>query len=199
MRRRVMHVGWLDYLELNERLLQMVMESSFKPDFVAYITRGGDIPGVWISQRMKLPYVVIGAAHWPHGVKAEDVTIAYHCLYVTKEPPSGRMLIVDDLTDTGLTLQAATAYLFKKFRKGFWRNLWRRVRGRKPYRGITEVKTAVLWRKDVEEPIVVAPDIFVEAIGIDDERDPDGLIPWIRQPIERPGIYLESCDVTGEV
>ena len=35
MRRRVMHVGWLDYLELNERLLQMVMESSFKPDFVA--------------------------------------------------------------------------------------------------------------------------------------------------------------------
>ncbi|KKU11798.1 MAG: hypothetical protein UX16_C0004G0030 [Parcubacteria group bacterium GW2011_GWB1_45_7] len=103
MRRRVMHVGWLDYLELNERLLQMVMESSFKPDFVAYITRGGDIPGVWISQRMKLPYVVIGAAHWPHGVKAADVTIAYHCLYVTKEPPSGRMLIVDDLTDTGLT------------------------------------------------------------------------------------------------
>jgi len=195
MRRRELMIGWLNYLELNEKLLQLVVESGFEPDCVAWITRGGDIPGTWISQRMGLPYVVVGAAHWPGGVKAGDVTIAYHCLYVTKEPPSGKILLVDDLTDTGLTLEAATKYLTKKFRKRFLRNVWRRVRGRKPYRGITEVRTAVIWRKDVEEPVVVAPDIFVETIGIDKKRDPDGLIPWITQPMERPGIFLDSCEI----
>ena len=66
----------------------------------------------------------------------------------------GKVLLVDDLVDSGLTFKRVTEHL------------------RNNYKGITEVRTAVLWWKSCSQ---VEPDYYVEYLGDN---------PWIHQPFE---------------
>ncbi|MFO0207039.1 MAG: phosphoribosyltransferase, partial [Betaproteobacteria bacterium] len=66
----------------------------------------------------------------------------------------GRLLLVDDLVDSGATLYKVIDHL------------------RSRYPGITEVRTAVLWWKAVSK---FKPDFFVQYLETS---------PWIHQPFE---------------
>jgi uncharacterized protein len=67
-----------------------------------------------------------------------------------------RVLVVDDLVDSGITLKKSLVWLDRQY--GFY---------------IDEVRTAVLWYKACSEFV---PDYYVDYL-------PDN--PWIHQPFER--------------
>ena len=92
--------------------------------------------------------------------------------YITtpKREIAGRVLLVDDLADTGHTLQAVMALL------------------RESYPVITELRSAVIWTKGVSSFV---PDYTVELLPTN---------PWIHQPFEaydnlRPAQLMQKWTV----
>jgi len=73
---------------------------------------------------------------------------------MTGSGPYGKVLLVDDLVDSGVTLAHVTAHVKQR------------------YSAITEVRTAVLWYKAVSQ---YKPDYYVQYLPTS---------PWIHQPSE---------------
>ena len=87
------------------------------------------------------------------GTRRGELDIA-NSITSTAGPLTGRVLLIDDLVDSGVTLSRVPHYLQQRF----------------PH--ITEIRSAVIWFKACS---VIQPDYFVEYL-------PDS--PWIHQPFE---------------
>ena len=158
-------ISWLHYLQNIQKVFEAIQQDGYNPDFVAGIARGG----LFFSTRLSYllddrPYILIAAENWPKGKKAKKIRFARHCIYVTKSV-FGKILLCDDLTETGETFERGKEYLRNKFPK------------------ITEIRTACIFHKEWSK---FTPDYFAEELKI----DKDGEIPWILQPMENPEILL---------
>jgi hypoxanthine phosphoribosyltransferase len=150
-----LHVSWDEYNRLVERLALKVFESGFRFNQIICVARGGLRVGDVLSRIYELPLAILST----HSYTAEggtirgELVIAEH-MTMTKPRLGERVLLVDDMVDSGHTLEAVNAELPKRF----------------PH--ITALKTAVLWWKACS---VFEPDYYVEHL-------PDN--PWIHQPFE---------------
>ena len=148
-------VSWDEYNALVERLALNVYESGFKFNQVICIARGGLRVGDVLSRIYEQPLAILST----HSYTAEggtirgELVIAEH-MTMTKPRLGDRVLLVDDMVDSGHTLEAVYNELPKRF----------------PH--ITALKTAVLWWKACS---VFKPDYYVAHL-------PDS--PWIHQPFE---------------
>ena len=125
-------------------------------------------PGDILSRIFDKPLAIMSTSSY----RAEAGTIQGHldiARYITtpKGEIAGRVLLVDDLADTGHTLKAVVDLL------------------RTQYSPITELRTAVIWTKGVSS---FEPDYSVEFLSSN---------PWIHQPFEpydnmRPEKLLEK-------
>jgi hypoxanthine phosphoribosyltransferase len=158
-----LYVTWDEYNRLVERLALSVHESGFGFNQIICVARGGLRVGDVLSRIYDLPLAILST----HSYAAEggtirgELVIAEH-MTMTRPRLGDRVLLVDDMVDSGHTLEAVHNELPKRF----------------PH--LTEVKTAVLWWKACS---VFKPDFYVEHL-------PDN--PWIHQPFEvydtlRPG------------
>ena len=149
------NVSWNDYNALVERLALNVYESGFKFNQIICIARGGLRVGDVLSRIYDQPLAILST----HSYSAEggtirgELVIAEH-MTMTKPRLGDRVLLVDDMVDSGHTLEAVHAELPKRF----------------PH--ITALKTAVLWWKACS---VFKPDYYVEYLADN---------PWIHQPFE---------------
>lgn len=85
---------------------QMV-HSAWIPDIVLGINRGGCIPGVYLSHRLKRPHEVLD-------VRLRDHTATPNLGVLEKlAQKQNKILIIDDINDTGATFQ----YILDKFGK----------------------------------------------------------------------------------
>ena len=85
---------------------QMV-HSNWIPDIVLGINRGGCIPGVYLSHRLKRPHEVLD-------VRLRDHTATPNLDVLEKlAQKQNKILIIDDINDTGATFQ----YILDKFGK----------------------------------------------------------------------------------
>ena len=150
-----LHVDWSHYNTLVEQLALSVHESGFRFNQIICIARGGLRVGDVLSRIFDLPLAILST----HSYTAEggtirgELVIAEH-MTMTKPRLGDRVLLVDDMVDSGHTLAAVHDELPRRF----------------PH--IVEAKTAVLWWKACS---VFEPDFFVEYL-------PDN--PWIHQPFE---------------
>ena len=150
-----LHVSWSEYNALVERLALVVHESAFEFDQIICIARGGLRVGDVLSRIYGQPLAILST----HSYTAEggtirgELVIAEH-MTMTKPRLGGRVLLVDDMVDSGHTLEAVYKELPRRF----------------PH--ITALRTAVLWWKACS---VFKPDYWVEYL-------PDN--PWIHQPFE---------------
>jgi hypoxanthine phosphoribosyltransferase len=150
-----LHVTWEQYNTLVERLALSVFESGFRFNQIICIARGGMRVGDVLSRIYEQPLAILST----HSYSAEggtlrgELVIAEH-MTMTKPRLGDRVLLVDDMVDSGHTLEAVHAELPKRFVH------------------ITELRTAVLWWKGCS---VFKPDYHVEFL-------PDN--PWIHQPFE---------------
>jgi uncharacterized protein len=151
-----LQVDWPEYHRLIERLAVQVYRSGYAFDVLLCLARGGLRVGDVLSRIFEVPLAILATSAYREsaGTVAGALDIAQH-ITTTGGSPHGRVLLVDDLVDSGNTLERVAEEL----------------RGR--YARISEIRTAVLWFKGVSR---FTPDYFVV-------RLPDN--PWISQPFER--------------
>lgn len=148
-------ISWDDYNHLIERLAIQVHESGWQFDHMVCLARGGLRIGDVFSRLFKksLNILTVSSYRGEGGQEHQQLLIGEHISGLSGEL-AGRVLLLDDLADSGLTFLEVDKCL------------------RQRYAGITEMKSASLWAKSVSK---LMPDYYVEFI--------EGS-PWIHQPFE---------------
>jgi len=151
-----LHVSWDEYHRLIESLVIQVRDSEWAFDVVLGLARGGLRVSDVISRIFDLPMAVLATSSYREdgGTVQGMLQISSSIALVSKQL-GPRVLVVDDLCDTGKTLEAVVLHL------------------KAQHPDISEIKTAVLWTK---ADSAFKPDFSaVELSGN----------PWIHQPFER--------------
>ena len=156
-------VDWKEYYRTVERLAIQVHESGYKPTLLVGIMRGG-APMIDVLSRvfkLKCAYLAV-EAYSGKGIEDEQGNIVFSReMSSIAKNMGGKILLCDDLSDTGITLNKSVDWLRKY----------------EPIKGeIEDIKTATLWKK---KKSTFEPDFCAV-------RLPDN--PWIVQPFE---IYEE--------
>lgn len=148
-------VSWEEYHRLIEELTAKVHESGYRFDSLLCLARGGLRVGDIISRVYDMPLAILAASSYREaaGTQQGELDIAQ---FITKTGGdlTGKLLLVDDLVDSGATLVKVIDHL------------------RSRYPAISEVRTAVLWWKAVSQ---FRPDYHVQYLETS---------PWIHQPFE---------------
>ena len=150
-----LHVSWEQYHTLIERLALKVHESDYEFDQIICIARGGLRVGDVLSRIFDRPLAILSTHSYAAGggkIRGELV-IAEH-MTMTAPRLGDKVLLVDDMVDSGHTLEKVVNTLPKRF----------------PH--IKTLRSAVLWWKACS---VFTPDYHVDYL-------PDN--PWIHQPFE---------------
>ena len=152
---RDLWVSWSDYHELIERLALIVHESGWKFDKILCLARGGVRVGDVLSRIYDVPLGILATSSYREaaGTVQGQMDIAQY-ITITRGTLDGKVLLVDDMVDTGMTFGRVRDHLLSQFTD------------------IEEIRTAVLWWKGHSK---VTPDYFVEQLPTN---------PWIHQPFE---------------
>ena len=166
-----LYVSYDEYHNLCEKLAIKIHQSGWEFDTILCLARGGMRPGDILSRIFDKPLAIMSTSSY----RAEAGTVQGHldiAHYITtpRGEIAGRVLLVDDLADSGHTLQKVVDMLRTKYTK------------------VTELRTAVLWTKGLSK---FTADYSVEFLPSN---------PWIHQPFEsydnmRPEKLLEKWKV----
>ena len=127
-------ISWDDYNKTVEKLALMVHESGYRPTWLVGIMRGA-APMIDVLSRvfkLKCAYLAV-ESYSGKGVEDEqgDIVFSREMSSIAKNM-CGKILLCDDLSDTGITLNKSIDWL-KKY---------------KPIKDkIEDIKTATLWNK----------------------------------------------------
>jgi hypoxanthine phosphoribosyltransferase len=148
-------VSWDHYHHAIESLAQIVYEGGYQFDQVLCLARGGLRPGDVLSRIFEVPLAILSTSSYREaaGTQRSELDIAKY-ITVTKGALSGKILLVDDLVDSGITLDKVQRHL------------------KEHYPAVTEVKSAVIWWKACS---ALKPDFYFEHLPTN---------PWIHQPFE---------------
>lgn len=150
-----LYVSYDEYHNLIEKLAIKVHQSGWAFDTILCLARGGMRPGDILSRIFDKPLAIMSTSSY----RAEAGTVQGQldiARYITtpKGEIAGRVLLVDDLADSGVTLRRVVDQL------------------KNNYKPITELRSAVIWTKGVS---TFEPDYQVEFLPTN---------PWIHQPFE---------------
>jgi uncharacterized protein len=166
-----LYVSYDEYHNLCEKLAIKIHQSGWQFDTILCLARGGMRPGDILSRIFDKPLAIMSTSSY----RAEAGTVQGHldiAHYITtpRGEIAGRVLLVDDLADSGLTLNKVVEMLRTRYAK------------------VTELRTAVLWTKGLSK---FTADYSVEFLPTN---------PWIHQPFEtydsmRPEKLLEKWKI----
>jgi len=133
-------ITWGEALRMSRSLANMIDRSGYKPDIIVAIGRGGYVPARIVCDCLLFRDLTsIRIEHW--GVAATLEREAHIKFGLSTDISGLKVLLVDDITDTGETLLAALDYLRKH--------------------NPASVRTAVLQHKTCS---TITPDFFVHRI-----------------------------------
>ena len=150
------YVSWPEYHHTIERLAVQIYRSQWEFDRIVCLARGGLRVGDLLSRLFDRPLAILAAASY--GGENGRMRCKIHFsdnLTTTAKDLSARVLLVDDLVDSGTSMRETISWL------------------RQRYGEIEEIRTGVLWYKGIS---TFEPDYYVTYL-------PDS--PWIRQPVEK--------------
>jgi uncharacterized protein len=153
------------------RLAAQIHKSGFRPDFIVGIWRGGTPVGIAIQEYFE--YVGVRPDHIAVrtsayvGIGQRSKVIRVHGLhYIIEEANAGNsLLVVDDVFDSGSSIQALMSELSEKMRLNMPRN----------------VKIATPWYKPGNNQTKLVPDYFLHQTD-----------KWIVFPHELAGLSFEE-------
>ena len=156
-------IDWKQYNLIVEKLAIQIHKKGFKPDILIGIMRGG-APIIDVLSRifkLKCAYLAV-ESYSGKGIEDQQGELVFSReMSSTVQDMKGNILLCDDLSDTGVTLNKSIDWL-KKY---------------EPIKGkINDIKTATLWKK---KKSTFEPDFCAVKLDAD---------PWIVQPFE---IYEE--------
>tara|TARA_B100000780_G_scaffold276937_1_gene246565 strand:- start:938 stop:1462 length:525 start_codon:yes stop_codon:yes gene_type:complete len=151
-------IDWKEYNLIVEKLAIQIHDSGFKPTMLIGIMRGGAPIIDVLSRVFKLKCAYLAVESYS-GKKTEDQQgelVFSREMSSTVQDMGGRLLLCDDLSDTGVTLKKSIN----------WLNNYPAITN------IESIKTAVLWKK---KDSTFEPDYCAERLDSN---------PWIVQPFE---------------
>ena len=150
-----LYVSYDEYHNLVEKLAIKIHQSGWKFDTILCLARGGMRPGDILSRIFDVPLAIMSTSSYraEAGTQQGALDIARY-ITTPKGEIAGKVLLVDDLADTGHTLIKVIDQL------------------KNNYAPITELRSAVLWTKGVSAS---QADYSVEHLPTN---------PWIHQPFE---------------
>jgi uncharacterized protein len=148
-------VSWQEYDRAIEALALKIHQSGWRFDLILCLARGGLRPGDIFSRIFNLPLGILSTSSYREneGRQQGTLDIAAH-ISLSKGSVAGNVLLVDDLVDSGITMQQVRHKLMDQFS------------------AINEVRTAVIWYKACS---VFTPDFYLSHLPTN---------PWIHQPFE---------------
>jgi len=150
-----LRVTWDEYHRKIEQLALLVHESGWQFDQILCLARGGMRVGDVLSRIFDVPLGILSASSYREagGTVRSTLDLAKH-ITITKGVLSGKVLLVDDLVDSGVTLEAVHRHVIENLPE------------------VTEIKTAVIWYKASS---TLRPDFYLDYLPSN---------PWIYQPFE---------------
>ncbi|MEM7770393.1 MAG: phosphoribosyltransferase family protein [Cyanobacteria bacterium P01_E01_bin.6] len=152
-----LYVSWSEYHETIERLAAIVYESDWQFNQIVCIAKGGLRIGDTVARIFDQPLAIMATSSYggPNNQVRGSITFSRD-LAMTTANLGSRILLVDDLADSGMTLKRTVDWLYAHY--GFY---------------IDDVRTAVLWYKECS---IIKPDYYVDYLSDN---------PWIHQPFEK--------------
>jgi len=152
-------VSWEEYNSTVEKLAIMVYESDYRPTLLVGIMRGGAPMIDLLSRVFKLKCAYLAVESYSgKGIEDEQGNIIFSReMSSIAQNMGGRILLCDDLSDTGITLNKSVDWLRK----------YEPIKDK-----IEDIKTATLWKK---KKSTFEPDFC--SVRLNDN-------PWIVQPFE---------------
>ncbi len=153
-------VSWDDYNKTVEKLAIMVHDSGYKPSLLVGIMRGGAPIRDGLSRVFKLKCAYLAVESYSgKGIEDQQGKLIFSReMSSTVQNLGGNLLLCDDLSDTGVTLNRSIE----------WLKNYPTLKDK-----IKNIKTAVLWKKAKS---TFNPDFC--AVELKNN-------PWIVQPFER--------------
>tara|TARA_R110000765_G_scaffold252598_1_gene353888 strand:+ start:77 stop:616 length:540 start_codon:yes stop_codon:yes gene_type:complete len=166
-----LYVNWDTYNKTIEELAVQIYEDGYEFNQIVCIAKGGLRVGDILTRIFDVPFAVMSVeSYHGDGVKDEQGQIVFGNSLAKTTPNLGnKVLLVDDLADSGRTLEKCVRWL--EHYEGFF---------------IDDLRTATLWTKGLS---TFTPDYFVEFLPND---------PWIHQPFERYETMLVE-ELQGEL
>ncbi len=153
-------IDWKEYNLIVEKLAIQIHKNSFKPDLLIGIMRGG-APIIDVLSRifkLKCAYLAVESYSGKDIEDQQGELVFSREMSSTVQDMRGNILLCDDLSDTGVTLNKSIDWL----------------KNYTPLKGkIKDIKTAVLWKK---KDSTFEPDFCAQKLDSN---------PWIVQPFER--------------
>ena len=153
------------------RLAAQVIQANFKPSFMIAIWRGGAPIGIAVQEFLQYrgiesDHIAIRTSSY-HGIDDQASRVQVHGLnYLAKNVIyEDRLLIVDDVWDTGLTIEAVI------------KELSRRARLNTP----KEIRIAVPYFKPERNKTNLTPDFYVHEVD-----------SWLKFPHSLEGLTIEE-------
>ena len=151
-------IDWKEYNLIVEKLAIQIHKSDFKPTMLIGIMRGG-APIIDVLSRvfkLKCAYLAVESYSGKGTEDQQGELVFSREMSSTVQDMGGRLLLCDDLSDTGVTLQKSINWLYNY----------------PPIKNIESIKTAVLWKK---KDSTFEPDYCAQRLDSN---------PWIVQPFE---------------
>jgi hypoxanthine phosphoribosyltransferase len=151
-----LYVSWSEYHQKIEQLAVKIYEANWDFNQIVCIAKGGLRVGDILCRLYKKPLAILAASSYggsENRVRGE-ISFSRH-LAMTTERLGSRILLIDDLVDSGISLRETLNWL-ECHHQG----------------EIEEIRTGVLWYKACS---ILKPDYYVDYL-------PDN--PWIHQPFE---------------
>lgn len=151
------YVSWEDYHRDIEKLAIQIYESGWSFNQIVCLAKGGLRIGDILCRLFDVPLAILSTSSYggPDGRTRGSITFSRD-LSMTTPNLGSRVLLVDDLVDSGHSLKRSIPWLNHKY--GFY---------------IDDLRTAVLWYKAHS---IFKPDYHV--VFLDNN-------PWIHQPFEK--------------
>lgn len=152
-----LHVTWDDYHDLIETLALRVYESGWEFNQIICLAKGGLRIGDILCRLFDVPLAILSTASYGGKDNRTRGAITFsRDLCMTTAGIGSHVLLVDDLVDSGASLERSIRWLDHKY--GF---------------SIDEIRTAVLWQKACSS---AKPDYIAQYLPHN---------PWIHQPFEK--------------
>ncbi|OKH26094.1 phosphoribosyltransferase [Hydrococcus rivularis NIES-593] len=151
-----LYVSWEEYHRNIETLAVKIYRSGWNFNQIVCLAKGGLRVGDILCRIYKKPLAILSSSSYggkDNRIRGK-IVFSKH-LSMTTETLGSRVLLVDDLVDSGISLKEAIRWLEERYGSE-----------------IEQIRTAVIWYKAHS---AIAPDYYVDYL-------PDN--PWIHQPFE---------------